>query len=48
VVLDAPTEVRRRIDPWARGGKETVTELDRRVKAAFDRTNLCNPGLLFE
>jgi len=44
VVLDAPEEVRRALDPW--GGPDGGTlELMRRVKARFDPTGACNPGV---
>ena len=44
VVLDAPADVRRRVDVWGRGeGPET--KLMRRVKARFDPRQLCNPGV---
>jgi glycolate oxidase FAD binding subunit len=44
VVVDSTEEVRRAIDPWdTRDGPEL--ELMRRIKAQFDPTNTCNPGL---
>jgi glycolate oxidase FAD binding subunit len=44
VVLDAPLEVRRKVDVWdERAGAEV--ELMRRVKARFDPGGLCNPGV---
>jgi len=44
VVLDAPEELRGRLDPW---GVPEGAELDlmRRVKHAFDPRGACNPGL---
>jgi glycolate oxidase FAD binding subunit len=44
VVLDAPPEVRRRIDVWGRA-EGAETKLMRRVKARFDPHQLCNPGV---
>ncbi len=41
VVLDAPSEVREKIDVWG----EDAHPLMRRVKARFDPENVCNPGL---
>jgi glycolate oxidase FAD binding subunit len=41
VVLDAPTEVRGKLDPW---GEEAV-DLMYRVKERFDPAGVCNPGL---
>jgi glycolate oxidase FAD binding subunit len=45
VLLDAPVSVRNRIDPWGPGTPQAATELMRRVKARFDPTRTCNPGL---
>jgi glycolate oxidase FAD binding subunit len=44
VVLDAPDEVRRRIDPW---GVEDGPELTlmRRTKQRFDPRGILNPGI---
>lgn len=43
VVLDAPAEVRAKVDPW---GEETgPVELMRRVKARFDPAGVCSPGV---
>jgi len=44
VVLDAPREVRDRVDVWGKMGGPEV-ELMRRVKAGFDPAGVCNPGL---
>ncbi len=45
VILDAPAEVRERVDPWgARDGASL--ELMRRVKERFDPAGVCAPGLL--
>jgi glycolate oxidase FAD binding subunit len=41
VVLDAPAEVREKVDVW---GEDAVT-LMRRVKTRFDPRNVCNPGI---
>jgi glycolate dehydrogenase FAD-binding subunit len=41
VVLDAPEEVRGKLDPWG----EEAGELMRRVKERFDPAGVCNPGL---
>ena len=42
VVLDAPAEVRRAIDPW---GEAEAIDLMRRVKERFDPTGTFNPGV---
>jgi glycolate oxidase FAD binding subunit len=44
VVLDAPREVRERIDPWGVGDGPELT-LMRRTKQRFDPRGVCNPGL---
>jgi glycolate oxidase FAD binding subunit len=44
VVLDAPGEVREKVDVWATANGPGM-ELTRRVKAAFDPTRVCNPGV---
>lgn len=44
VVLDAPREVRDRVDVWGKSDGREV-ELMRRVKSAFDPAGVCNPGL---
>jgi glycolate oxidase FAD binding subunit len=44
VVLDAPAEVRRRVDVWSREEGPEM-KLMRRVKARFDPRQLCNPGV---
>lgn len=44
VVLEAPREVRERVDVWGETDGPEV-ELMRRVKAAFDPAGVCNPGL---
>ena len=41
VVLDAPDEVREKVDVWG----EDALPLMRRVKARFDPDNVCNPGI---
>jgi glycolate oxidase FAD binding subunit len=44
VVLDAPNEVREKVDVWgAEDGPEV--ELMRRVKVRFDPAGVCNPGV---
>jgi glycolate oxidase FAD binding subunit len=43
-VLDAPAELRGRIDPWADMDPGT-RELMRRVKERFDPAGVCNPGV---
>ena len=43
VVLDAPEEVRRAVDPWGPGG--SALELMRRVRARFDPAGTLNPGV---
>jgi glycolate oxidase FAD binding subunit len=44
MLLDAPEELRGEIDPW---GATTAASLElmRRVKARFDPTGVCNPGI---
>jgi glycolate dehydrogenase FAD-binding subunit len=44
VVLDAPREVRDKIDVWG-GSEGPEVELMRRVKARFDPAGVCNSGL---
>lgn len=44
VVLDAPREVRDKVDVWG-ASEGPVLELTRRVKANFDPAGVCNPGL---
>ncbi|MEP6953892.1 MAG: FAD-binding protein [Solirubrobacteraceae bacterium] len=44
VLLDAPAELRRAVDPWGGLAGETLM---RRVKARFDPLDTCNPGLMF-
>jgi glycolate oxidase FAD binding subunit len=44
VVLDAPREVKERVDVWGDTG-EPEMELMRRVKAGFDPAGVCNSGL---
>ena len=43
VVLDAPAELRRAVDPW---GPLAAEPLMRRIKARFDPHDILNPGLL--
>jgi glycolate oxidase FAD binding subunit len=42
VVLDAPLEVREKVDVW---GDDRPAPLMRRVKARFDGPGVCNPGI---
>jgi glycolate oxidase FAD binding subunit len=44
VVLDAPKEVREKVDVWGEGQAEIVP-LMRRIKARFDPHRVCNPGI---
>ena len=44
-LLDAAPAVRARTDPWGPSTREPVLELMRRVKARFDPTGTCNPGV---
>jgi glycolate oxidase FAD binding subunit len=44
VLLDAPAELRGRVDPWG-PADPAVAELSRRVKERFDPAGLCNPGV---
>jgi glycolate oxidase FAD binding subunit len=44
VVLGAPAEVRRAVDPWGSVDGPRL-ELMRRVKARFDPGGVCNPGI---
>jgi glycolate oxidase FAD binding subunit len=44
VLLDAPAELRGRVDPWG-PMDPAVLELSRRVKERFDPGGICNPGL---
>jgi FAD/FMN-containing dehydrogenase len=44
VVLDAPAEVREKVDVWGVPESPEV-ELMRRVKANFDPAGVCNPGV---
>ena len=43
VVLDAPADVRKRIDVWG-VSDEALLRLSRRVKERFDPLGVCNPG----
>jgi glycolate oxidase FAD binding subunit len=45
VLLDAPAEVRGRVDPWG-ARDEAGLELMRRVKERFDPAGACAPGVL--
>jgi glycolate oxidase FAD binding subunit len=42
VVLDAPQDVREKVDPW---GDASAMALMRRVKDRFDPLGVCNPGI---
>ena len=42
VVLDAPAQVREKVDVW---GDDGAAPLMRRVKARFDGAGVCNPGI---
>jgi glycolate oxidase FAD binding subunit len=42
-VLDAPDEVRNKIDVW--GHDPSALALMRRLKGRFDPAGVCNPGL---
>jgi glycolate oxidase FAD binding subunit len=44
VLLDAPVELRRTLDPWAASDGPAL-ELMRRVKRRFDPAGACNPGV---
>jgi glycolate oxidase FAD binding subunit len=44
VVLDAPRDVRSKVDVWGSGDDGTI-ELMRRIKARFDPSGICNPGI---
>lgn len=44
VLLDAPAALRADIDPWGEASPGALT-LMRRVKARFDPTGVCNPGV---
>jgi glycolate oxidase FAD binding subunit len=44
IVLDAPSAARRDLDPWGSPDAGAL-ELMRRIKARFDPTGVCNPGL---
>ncbi|MDQ3891121.1 MAG: hypothetical protein M3312_11315, partial [Actinomycetota bacterium] len=44
VVLDAPVEVRERLDVWG-VTDESLLRLTRRVKERFDPRSICNPGI---
>jgi glycolate oxidase FAD binding subunit len=45
VVLDAPEDVRREVDPWGMDGASPAVELMRRTKERFDPEGVCSPGL---
>ena len=45
MLRDAPTEVRRTLDPWAVPPADPALPLMRRVKERFDPAGVCNPGL---
>jgi glycolate oxidase FAD binding subunit len=44
VLLDAPEDLRSRVDPWG-PVDPAVAELSRRVKERFDPAGICNPGV---
>jgi glycolate oxidase FAD binding subunit len=44
VVLDAPDEVRTKLDVWG-AGDDGAVDLMRRVKSRFDPHGICNPGI---
>ena len=44
VLLDAPAELRGRVDPWG-PADPAVAQLSRRVKERFDPAGRCNPGV---
>jgi glycolate oxidase FAD binding subunit len=44
MILDAPAELRGRVDPWG-SPDQAALALMRRVKARFDPARACNPGL---
>jgi glycolate oxidase FAD binding subunit len=45
VLLDAPAELRERLDPWGPQGDAGALELMRRIKLRFDPARICNPGV---
>jgi glycolate oxidase FAD binding subunit len=45
VVLDAPAELRERIDVWGVAPAGGAVDLMRRVKERFDPAGACNPGV---
>jgi FAD/FMN-containing dehydrogenase len=45
VVLDAPEDVRREVDPWGVDAGDGAVELMRRTKARFDPNGVCSPGV---
>src|SRR5581483_5360160 len=45
VLLDAPPELRSRLDAWGASPGADALELMKRVKARFDPAQTCNPGL---
>jgi glycolate oxidase FAD binding subunit len=45
VVLDAPEELRRELDPWGTDSSSPAVELMRRTKERFDPGGVCSPGL---
>jgi glycolate oxidase FAD binding subunit len=44
VLLDAPAELRGKVEPWGEADSH-VAELSRRVKERFDPAGRCNPGV---
>jgi glycolate oxidase FAD binding subunit len=46
-LLDAPDAVRAEIDPWGPAERPSI-ELMRRIKARFDPSGTCNPGLFVD
>jgi FAD/FMN-containing dehydrogenase len=45
VLLDAPPGVRDAVDPWGYSQPDAALALMRRVKARFDPSHACNPGV---
>lgn len=45
VLLDAPPEFRAALSPWEEVGDPAAEDLMRRIKARFDPSSACNPGI---